>query len=123
LNAADWGLSQKKLWKEVLMEDLFKKTLSFGIGLFDYTKEKVEKLVDEMVKRGEINKQDTTKTVEELWDKASKEQSAFWNKVKTYITSIVDEMAMPSKADFKALEDRVAALEKRVSELQNQPPA
>jgi polyhydroxyalkanoate synthesis regulator phasin len=105
------------------VEDLFKKTVSFGIGLFDYTKEKVENLVDEMVRRGEINKQDTTKTVEELWEKAAKEQSAFWNKVKTYIKSIVDEMAMPSQGDFKALEDRVAALEKRVGELQDRPPA
>ena len=104
------------------MEDLFKKTISFGIGLFDYTKEKVEHLVDEMVKRGEVNKQDTTKTVEELWEKASKEQSAFWNKVKTYMKSMVDEMALPSRGDFKALEERVAALEKRVNELQDQPP-
>lgn len=96
------------------MEDLFKKTISFGIGLFDYTKEKVEQLVEEMVKRGEVNKQDTTKTVEELWEKASAEQSAFWNKVKTYIKNIVDEMAVPGKADFKALEDRVAELEKRL---------
>lgn len=101
------------------MEDLFKKTISFGIGLFDYTKEKVEHLVDEMVKRGEVNKQDTTKTVEELWEKASKEQSAFWNKVKTYMKSMVDEMALPSRGDFKALEERVAALEKRVNEFQD----
>jgi polyhydroxyalkanoate synthesis regulator phasin len=105
------------------MEDLFNKTISFGIGLFDYTKEKVEKLVDEMVKRGEVNKQDSTKTVEELWEKARKEQSDFWNKIKANVKNIVDEMAMPSKADFKALEDRVAALEKKVSELQEQPPA
>jgi polyhydroxyalkanoate synthesis regulator phasin len=104
------------------MEDLFKKTVSFGIGLFDYTKEKVEHLVDEMVKRGEVNKQDTTKTVEELWEKASKEQSAFWNKVKTYMKSMVDEMSLPSRADFKALEERVAALEKRLSEHQDKPP-
>jgi polyhydroxyalkanoate synthesis regulator phasin len=104
------------------MEDLFNKTISFGIGLFDYTKEKVEKLVDEMVKRGEVSKQDTSKTVEELWEKASKEQSAFWNKVKTYIKNIIDEMAMPSKSDFKALEDRVAELENRVNELKDQPP-
>lgn len=104
------------------MEDLFKKTLSFGIGLFDYTREKVENLVDEMVKRGEVSKQDSTKTVEELWEKASKEQKAFWNKVKTFVKNIIDEMAMPSKSDFKALEERVADLEKRVSELRDQPP-
>ena len=96
------------------MEDLFKKTISFGIGLFDYTKEKVETLVEEMVKRGDLNKQDSSQAVEELWEKAEKEQSAFWNKVKTYINSIVDEMPLVRRSELKALEERLAALEKRL---------
>ena len=96
------------------MEDLFKKTISFGIGLFDYTKEKVETLVEEMVKRGEVSKQDSSQAVEELWEKAEKEQSAFWNKVKTYINSIVDEMPLVRRSELKALEERLAALEKRL---------
>jgi polyhydroxyalkanoate synthesis regulator phasin len=102
------------------MDDLFKKTISFGVGLFDYTKEKVENLVDEMVKRGEVSQQDSSQAVEELWEKAEQEQSAFWNKVKTYINSIIDEMPLVRRADVKALEERLAALEKTVGEL-NQP--
>ena len=85
------------------MEDLFKKTVSFGIGLFDYTKEKVEKLVDEMVKRGEVNKQDSTKTVEELWEKARQEQSDFWNKIKAYVKNIVDEIGDAEQSRFQGL--------------------
>ena len=104
------------------MEELFKKTVSFGLGLFDYTKEKVENLVEEMVKRGEVSQQDGPKAVEELWEKAEKEQSAFWNKIKTYINSIVDEMPLARRADLKALEERVAVLEKQVAVLQEQPP-
>jgi len=98
------------------MEDLFKKSISFGIGLFDYTKEKVEKLVDEMVKRGELGKQESTQAVEELWQKAKEEQAAFGNKVKEMINNIVAEMPLVRRADLKALEDRVAALEKRLGE-------
>jgi polyhydroxyalkanoate synthesis regulator phasin len=98
------------------MEDLFKKTISFGIGLFDYTKEKVETLVEEMVKRGEVSQQDGPQAVEELWEKAAKEQSAFWNKVKTYINSIVDEMPLVRRSELKALEERLAALEKRLGD-------
>ncbi len=59
------------------MEDLFKKTISFGIGLFDYTKEKVETLVEEMVKRGELNKQDSSQAVEELWQEGRKRAKRF----------------------------------------------
>jgi polyhydroxyalkanoate synthesis regulator phasin len=98
------------------MEDLFKKTISFGLGLFDYTKEKVEHLVDELVKRGELTKQESTQAVEELWKKAEKEQSAFWNKIKEFVGSIVAEMPLVRRADLKALEDRLAALEKRLGD-------
>jgi polyhydroxyalkanoate synthesis regulator phasin len=98
------------------MEDLFKKTIRFGLGLFDYTKEKVEHLVDEMVKRGELTKQESTQAVEELWEKAEKEQSAFWNKIKEYINSMVAEMPLVRRSDLKALEDRLAALEKRLGD-------
>jgi polyhydroxyalkanoate synthesis regulator phasin len=96
------------------MEDFFKKTVHFGLGLFDYTKEKVENLVEEMVKRGELNQQDSSKAVEELWEKAEKEQSAFWDKVKSYINGIINEMPLVRRADLKALEERLAALEKRM---------
>ncbi len=98
------------------MEDFFKKTIHFGLGLFDYTKEKVETLVEEMVKRGELNQQDSSQAVEELWEKAEKEQSAFWDRVKTYINDLVDEMPLVRRADLKALEERLAVLEKRVGE-------
>ena len=98
------------------MEDLFKKTISFGLGLFDYTKEKVEHLVDEMVKRGELTKQESTQAVEELWEKAEKEQSAFWNKIKEFINSMVAEMPLVRRSDLKALEDRLAALEKKLGD-------
>jgi polyhydroxyalkanoate synthesis regulator phasin len=98
------------------MEDLFKKTISFGLGLFDYTKEKVETLVEEMVKRGELNKQDSSQAVEELWRKAEKEQSAFWEKVKEFTKGMVDEMPYVRRSELKALEERLAALEKRLGD-------
>lgn len=98
------------------MEDFFKKTIHFGLGLFDYTKEKVETLVEEMVKRGELNQQDSSQAVEELWQKAEKEQSAFWERVKTYINGLVDEMPLVRRADLKALEERLAVLEKQVGD-------
>jgi len=34
------------------MEDIWRKAKHFGLGVVDFTKEKVESLVSEMVKRG-----------------------------------------------------------------------
>lgn len=100
------------------MEEIVKKTISFGLGLFDYTKEKVETLVAEMVKRGELSSQESRQAVEELWQKAEKEQSAFWNKVQGYVTGLINEMPLVRRSDLKALEERVTALEKRLGERQ-----
>lgn len=97
------------------MDDFLKKTMNFGLGLFDYTKEKVESLVEEMVKRGELSRQESSQAVEELWDKAKKEQNAFWERVKEYIAKIIEDMALVRRAELKALEDRLAALEKKVA--------
>jgi polyhydroxyalkanoate synthesis regulator phasin len=36
------------------MKDLLKKAWFFGVGVLDFTKEKVEAVVEEMVKRGEV---------------------------------------------------------------------
>jgi polyhydroxyalkanoate synthesis regulator phasin len=46
--------------------DFFKKSVLFGLGVFDLTKEKAEKLVDEMIKRGEMSESDKAKAVKEL---------------------------------------------------------
>ncbi len=96
------------------MDDFLKKTMQFGLGLFDYTKEKVESLVEEMVKRGELSRQESSQAVEELWEKAKKEQSAFWDRVKDYVNKLVDEMALVRRSEFKALEERVKALEHKL---------
>ncbi len=98
------------------MNDFFKKTLHFGIGLLDYTKEKVESLVEEMVRRGEMSRQEGAEAVEELWTKAKEEQAAFWEKVKTFVSKVVDDMALVRRSELKALEERLAALEKKSGE-------
>lgn len=96
------------------MDDFLKKTIHFGLGVFDYTKEKIENLVEEMVKRGELTRQESSQAVEELWEKAKAEQSAFWDKVKDFVGKLVDDMALVRRAELKALEERLAALEKQV---------
>ncbi len=46
------------------MKDLLQKVWFFGLGVIDATKEKVEGLVDEMIKRGEVTQQESPEVVE-----------------------------------------------------------
>jgi polyhydroxyalkanoate synthesis regulator phasin len=100
------------------MKDFLRKTWFFGLGLLDFTTEKVEALVEEMVKRGELNQQESPQAVEQIMAKAQEAQQALFDKVRELVKKSMAEMKLARAADLAALEKRVEALEK---ELQDRP--
>ncbi len=69
------------------MEDFFDKSLNFGLGLFDYTREKAEQLVDEMVKRGEVHRKDAQGLVGEIVKRGEAQRQA----VEKFVRDEVDK--------------------------------
>jgi polyhydroxyalkanoate synthesis regulator phasin len=102
---------------EISMKELLEKAKLFGLGVFDFTREKVESVVDEMVRRGEISQQESPEAVKELLARAQEAQAATWDKVKELINQALAEMKPARAADLEALEKRVAALEDEVRQL------
>jgi polyhydroxyalkanoate synthesis regulator phasin len=99
------------------MKELLEKAWLFGLGIFDFTKEKVEELVQEMVRRGELTKQEGPEAVKEFLGRAQEAQAALVDKVKELVNKALAE-ARPAKAsDLEALQKRVAALEEEVNRL------
>jgi len=97
------------------MEDLWRKAKHFGLGVVDFTREKVEALVDDMVKRGELTESETSQAVAEIMEKAKSEQDAFMEKLKSLVEKVVSQSGLARAADLEALEKRVADLEKELS--------
>jgi len=65
------------------MSNFLEKTLQFGLGLAAYSREKIEELVEEMVRRGEVAGKDARKLADELVEKArnsGRKSSAWWRK-------------------------------------------
>jgi polyhydroxyalkanoate synthesis regulator phasin len=92
------------------MKDFLHKAWLFGVGMFDFTKEKVESLVQEMVQRGEITQQESPEAVKQIMSKAQEAQQALMDKVK----AMMGDMRFARAADLEALEKRVAALEEAI---------
>ncbi len=97
------------------MEDLWRKAKHFGLGVVDFTREKVEALVDDMVKRGELTESETSQAVAEIMEKAKSEQDAFMEKLKSLVEKVISDAGLARAADLEALEKRVADLEKELS--------
>ena len=93
------------------MKELLHKAWLFGAGVFDFTKEKVEAVVQDMVQRGEISQQESPEAVKQLLAKAQDAQQALLDKVKELTQSAIEEINVAKASDLAALEKRVAALE------------
>jgi len=96
------------------MEDFFRKALQFGLGVWDFTREKVEAVVEEMVRRGELRQQDKPGAIAQIMEKAQAEQEALKEKITQAVAQAVAAMGLARAADLEALEKRVAALEERL---------
>jgi polyhydroxyalkanoate synthesis regulator phasin len=93
------------------MDDLWRKARHFCLGVLDVTREEVESLVGEMVKRGEVAEEDAARAVAELMEKARSEQEAFFARLQVMMEKIIAGAGLARAADLQALEARVRALE------------
>ena len=60
---------------------LTKKMLLAGIGILSLTREKAEKITEDLIKRGEVNESESKEFVMELLDKAEKEKNRLIEKI------------------------------------------
>ena len=101
------------------MKDFLRKAWSFGLGFFDFTRERVESLVEEMVRRGEITQQERPEAVKELLDRAQEAQATLVDKVKELVARALAETKLARAADLEALAKRLAVLEEEIKKLKS----
>ncbi len=67
------------------MSKLFEKSVNVGFGLFSYSKEKIKTAVDELVKKGEVAKDDAKEVVDDLIKKGEEERLELKKMIKNEI--------------------------------------
>ena len=98
--------------------DFFKKSLLFGLGVFDLTKEKAEKLVDEMVKRGEMSQSDKAKAVTELLKGHEERMKKLKTKIDERVEKITEKVRGKEKDELAKLHKKLDDLTKVVEKLE-----
>jgi polyhydroxyalkanoate synthesis regulator phasin len=96
------------------MKELLQKAWLFSVGFFDFTKEKIEALVQDMIQRGEITQQEGPEAVKQLLARAQDAQEAMVEKTGELVNKAMAEIKCAKAADLAALEKRVAALEREI---------
>jgi polyhydroxyalkanoate synthesis regulator phasin len=96
------------------MEKLFQKALLAGLGLLDLTKEKAEKIVEELVKKGEVAKEKQPDFAKRVLERTKKGRSEIEKIVENATTKVIKKLDIAAKSDIERLIKKMGDLEKRI---------
>lgn len=99
------------------MEDLFKKFFYTGVGIASLTAEKLQEVVDELIGKGKVSKEEGKKIVEDFKEKVDVRKEEIESKIKDLAGNLTEGLNIPkfvSKEDFDAMMSRIEALEAKM---------
>jgi len=96
------------------MIELIRQGLWLGLGAISLTYEKAKSFVDELVKRGEVSKEEGSKLINEILDKAKEQENTITEKVNVEIRKVIDSLGVASKEDIAKLQMRIEELSKKI---------
>lgn len=92
--------------------DTLKKIRLFGIGVIALTQEKLEEFTREMIKKGEMDREEGKQFVFEVLLEKERQFKEIDEKIKQNIKDIVDNSGIVTKKDIQTIEKRLDTLEK-----------
>ncbi|HEX3032804.1 MAG TPA: hypothetical protein VHS59_11290 [Bacillota bacterium] len=95
--------------------NIIKKSVLFGIGLLSITREKAEKVVNEMVERGEVGREEAKGFVNDLLAKGEQEKLAMQETIREEIDALRRKMGFVTQAELTSLEARLNSIEARLN--------
>lgn len=99
------------------MSEMFKKMGLFGIGVISLTQEKIEEFTQEMIKKGEMSKEEGKKFVKEVLSEKEKHLKDIEGKINEKVKENIKKSGIVMKSDIAALERKIEKLEKTMQSL------
>ena len=116
----------KKKVEEVVVEhkeesspylDTARKLLLAAIGASALAQEEIEGFVRRLIEKGEIAEKDGKSLLHEVMDKRRQRTTRVEDELTKRFENVLTRLNIPSKADFDALNQKIAALSKKIDEL------
>ncbi len=91
-----------------------RKIMLLGLGLISLTKEKAEEIVDELIKRGEIVKEERLKAIDKILEEAERQEKIISEKIGEIFRKIISEAGLPTKKDLAEVLRKLEEIEKKI---------
>ena len=85
------------------MKTLLEKSFLAGIGLLSMTREKAQKIIDDLSREGEVQKSEISGWVDKLSDRGEEERQALRKLIRDEMKKVMDEMGLATKEDIQKL--------------------
>lgn len=99
------------------MPEILRKMGLFGLGIISLTQEKIEEVSQEMIKKGEISREEGKKFVMEILSEREKQMKDFETKINERVKESIEKSGVVMKSDITSLEKKIEKLEKSIQAL------
>lgn len=97
--------------------DMLRKMGLFGIGILTLTQEKLEEFTQEMIKKGEMSREEGKKFVREVLSEREKQLKDIEDKINEKVKESLKKSGIVMKDDIEALEKKIEKLERTIQSL------
>ncbi len=99
------------------MSEMFRKMGLFSIGVISLTQEKVEEFSQEMIKKGDMSREEGKKFVKEVLSEKEKQVKDLEDKINETVKQNLKKSGVVMKSDIDALDKKIEALEKTIKSM------
>ncbi|MEK8127298.1 hypothetical protein WMW72_05160 [Paenibacillus filicis] len=96
------------------MRDFLNRAIALGLGVAVESKEQIEKAVEELVKKGEVSRSESSELVEELVRKGEAARASMESAVSERVQAVIGDKKWATKAELEQLTQRVDQLERLI---------
>ena len=97
------------------MQDLLKKALSLGFGALLVSKDKIEDVVNELVKKGELGQEEGKNLVNELIEKGEASVNEVEVKIEKIVKGIMEKLNLPTRKELDELKSEIEQLKEKLN--------
>jgi poly(hydroxyalkanoate) granule-associated protein len=93
------------------MLDYIRKITLAGAGLAIMTTEKIQEIMDELVKKGEMTEKEAREAVSEFVEKSKQAKKDLEDKMEQTVTGLLNRLNIPTRKEVEEIKERLARLE------------
>ena len=92
------------------MFETLDKMMLAGLGAISMTREKAEKIFDDYVSRGKVEKESRTGFIKDIMDTAEKNRKDLENLISKQVRETMEHLSLPTREDIERLEQKIDKL-------------